>query len=117
MGCAQVVSLLPGISRSGATISSGLLARGDPGTVARFSFLMSVPAVLGAVALQLAGLDALPAREAFWPLAVGFCAALLSGLVAIRLLLRVVSGGRFYLFGIYCVIAGAFGWWWLGRLP
>ncbi|MBD3237104.1 MAG: hypothetical protein GF330_10395, partial [Candidatus Eisenbacteria bacterium] len=116
MGIAQVVSLLPGVSRSGATISGGLFARGDAEAVVRFSFLMSVPAILGSVLVHLSDLARLSSEGLLLPYAVGFLVALVSGLLAIQVLLRVVARGRFYLFGIYCVLVGAFAWWVLGRI-
>jgi undecaprenyl-diphosphatase len=116
MGIAQVVSLLPGVSRSGATISGGLLARGDPERVVRFSFLMSVPAILGSLLLNLPALADLSGQGLLLSYAGGFAVAFLSGLAAIQVLLRVVSRGRFYLFGIYCLIAGTLAWFVLGRI-
>lgn len=116
MGVAQVISLLPGVSRSGATISGGLLARGRAAEVVRFSFLMSVPAILGSVLIHLGDLARLPGQGLLVAYVVGFLVAMLSGLVAIQLLLRVIAQGRFHLFGIYCLVMGGIGWWVLGRM-
>ncbi|MCK4305609.1 MAG: undecaprenyl-diphosphate phosphatase [Candidatus Eisenbacteria sp.] len=110
MGAMQVLSLLPGISRSGATISGGLFAGGDPKQMARFSFLMSVPAILGSLVLQLPELAASWRGGLMLPYAAGFFMAFLSGLVAIRILLRLVARGRFFVFGIYCILAGLLAW-------
>jgi len=109
MGLMQVVSLLPGISRSGATISGGMLAGGEPRATARFSFLMSVPAILGSVVIELPNLLSGWTRGALLTYGAGFALAFLSGLAAISLLLRVVGQGRFFLFGIYCLVLGLVG--------
>lgn len=110
MGLMQVLSLLPGISRSGATISGGLFGGGQPDEVARFSFLMSVPAVLGSLILQLPGLMRAWQEGFLLPHAAGFVLAFISGLVAIQMLLRVVARGRLFLFGLYCIAAGSLAW-------
>jgi undecaprenyl-diphosphatase len=107
MGCMQVASLLPGISRSGSTIAGGIFAGGRPAEVVRFSFLMSVPAILGALVFELPELKATLTGTLWSQYALGFAAALGSGWVAIQLLLRVVMRGRLYLFGLYCLAAGA----------
>ncbi len=107
MGLAQVVALLPGVSRSGMTIAAGIGYGVNRATAARFSFLMSVPAILGATVVELLDLDrALLASQAWGPLAVGFVAAFLAGLVAIRLLFRLLDRRRFVWFAIYCLLAG-----------
>jgi undecaprenyl-diphosphatase len=107
MGVMQVLSLLPGISRSGATISGGLFAGGNPHEMARFSFLMSVPAILGSLILEFPALLRAGQDGGLLPYAAGFLLAFASGLAAIRILLRVISGGRFFLFGFYCLVVGA----------
>jgi undecaprenyl-diphosphatase len=114
MGLAQAVSLLPGISRSGSTVSAGLMAGAEPRQAVRFSFLMSVPAVLGSFVLGLSeGLHTTGAHA--WPsLLLGFMTAFVAGLVAIALVMKVVERGRFYLFGFYCLVVGIAGWLWLG---
>jgi undecaprenyl-diphosphatase len=109
VGVAQSLALLPGISRSGSTIVTarwlGLSAR----TAAEFSFLMSIPALGGAMAIEAlkmlrgGGVDAvgIPA------LAVGFVVAAVVGVGALSVLIRVLVAERFWLFGVYCLIAGA----------
>jgi undecaprenyl-diphosphatase len=114
MGLAQVLSLLPGISRSGSTMSAGLMGGAAPREAVRFSFLMSVPAVLGSLVLSLPeGVRTMGVHA--WPaLALGFVASSVAGLVAIALVMRIVTRGRFYVFGIYCLLVGIAGWLWLG---
>jgi len=106
MGLMQIISLMPGISRSGATIAGGLFSGGKPAEVARFSFLMSVPAILGAAIFEGRALAAGLAGEAWITYGLGFAAAAVSGWVAIQLLLRVVARGRLHFFGFYCLAAG-----------
>lgn len=110
IGVAQSLALAPGISRSGATISAGLalgLRRSD---AARFAFLMSIPVVLGATALE--GVDllqgAVPSESAL-VLGVGFAAALISGYAAIAVLLRYLQRRGLRPFAYYCWALGVFG--------
>lgn len=108
IGAAQAVSIIPGISRSGITIATGMWLgmRGDE--AARLSFLAAIPAVLGA---GLFGLKDLPLGAAlgYTPLQliVGFLVSLISGAFAIKWLLAVVRRGRLAGFGVYCIAAGA----------
>jgi undecaprenyl-diphosphatase len=106
VGVAQAVAIVPGISRSGATISVGLALGLGRGAAARLSFLLSIPAILGALVLQLADVGELAVRQVA-PLLIGGASAAITGYVALRLLLRVVEGGRIYLFAFYCWAVGA----------
>ena len=114
IGCAQMVSILPGISRSGATIVTARWLGLAPAPSAEFSFLLSVPAIAGAVILQAGEIKATGAGEGMAYLA-GWIAAFLSGIVAIMLVFRLLAGRRFSLFAWYCfATAAAFGAWvWL----
>jgi undecaprenyl-diphosphatase len=108
VGLAQAASLLPGLSRSGVTISAGLLAGLTPKGAARFSFLLAVPALFGAGLVSL--WDAVHAGgvQAPWlGLAIGTATAFLVGLAAIKLLLSILSQGRFWVFAVYCLALGA----------
>ena len=107
IGCSQVLALLPGISRSGATIAGGMTRHLDRSSAARFSFLMSVPVMLGAGILAFKDLAELPAAGDFLlPLLVGFLAALVSGYIAIRWLIAYLSKHSLYVFAVYCTILG-----------
>ncbi len=107
IGFSQVLALLPGVSRSGATIAGGMTRRLDRSAAARFSFLMSVPVMLGAGVLALKDLAALPAAHDFiLPLLAGFLAALVSGYIAIRWLIAYLSKHSLYLFAGYCTVLG-----------
>lgn len=105
VGIAQGIAIIPGMSRSGLTIGSGLLAGVKREAAVRFSFLLSIPAVLGALAFE-AGDLALTAGYAF-PMAAGFIVSVLVGYVFLRLLIRLVMQKRFHWFAVYCWAAGA----------
>ncbi|OQY19086.1 MAG: undecaprenyl-diphosphatase UppP [Anaerolineaceae bacterium 4572_32.1] len=107
IGLAQAAAIAPGISRSGATIAAGLLLGVKRTAAARYSFLLSVPVILGAGALSLLDLfsDGVPAGE--WPLLIGgFLAAALSGYLCIRFLLNYLRRGRLYVFAAYLWLFG-----------
>ena len=107
VGCAQVLALLPGVSRSGSTIAGGMTKNLDRTSAARFSFLMSVPVMLGAGALALGDLFAMETMANFLlPLSVGFLAALISGYMAIRWLMAYLNNHSLNLFAVYCSLAG-----------
>ncbi|MDR1024775.1 MAG: undecaprenyl-diphosphate phosphatase [Treponema sp.] len=115
IGLLQAAAIVPGISRSGATLS-GALSRGlDRDFAARFSFLLSIPAILGALVLQigdLAGARAGPAPEAVEgigaaPLAAGTLAAALVGFFSIRLMLKIVRERSLTGFAVYTGVLGA----------
>jgi undecaprenyl-diphosphatase len=106
IGIAQAIAILPGISRSGATISTGLLL-GIPQTeVARFSFLLAIPAILGAVVLELGNLSELTSEISWQALIIGFLSASTIGYTAIRVLLKILKSGRIHTFGYYCLALG-----------
>ncbi len=106
VGIGQAVAIIPGISRSGATIAAGLALGLEREAAARFSFILSVPVILGAAALQLRHLP-LGSLQAGLPLAAGFLAAFLSGLAAIWILLGVIRRRRLTLFSWYVWALGA----------
>ncbi len=103
-GLFQAVSLLPGISRSGSTITGGMIRNLDRPSAARFSFLMSVPVMIGAGALALVDLIKSPSFTAQIPtLIVGFIAAAIVGYLSIRWLLSYLVKHPLYFFAIYCM--------------
>jgi len=107
IGFAQVLALLPGLSRSGATLAGGMTRHLDRPTAARFSFLMSVPVMVGAGILATKDLIALHDASAFIPpLLLGFLAAMISGYLAIRWLIAYLSSHSLYLFAGYCAALG-----------
>jgi len=110
IGFSQALAIIPGISRSGSTISAALWM-GIPKTeAARFSFLLAIPAILGATALQTAELlTNTPETTEIAPLIVGTLTAYGSGLLAIRFLLDVIRRGKFSYFALYCYAIGFLG--------
>ncbi len=107
IGVAQGIAVMPGISRSGATLSAGILSGLNHHTAFRFSFLLSVPAILGATGLKAVKIgQSLAAGDAVSFIA-GALTAMVVGLFAIDVLLRLVKDNKLYLFGIYCILAGA----------
>jgi undecaprenyl-diphosphatase len=110
IGLAQAAALFPGVSRSGATIGGGLARHLDRPSAARFSFLMSIPVMLGASVIagrDLIGLGEL--RPLVVPLAVGFLAAAAVGYVSIRWLLTYLSAHSLRVFVVYCALVGTVG--------
>jgi undecaprenyl-diphosphatase len=108
IGLFQAIALVPGISRSGMTISAGLFAGVRRERAARFSFLLSVPAILGAALLDLTGSAGIGSLD-FPVAAVGFVVSSITGYFALRLLIRFLVAGRFHFFGWYCWIVGGLG--------
>lgn len=110
VGLAQAVAILPGISRSGSTISIGLATGLDREDAARFSFLLAIPAILLALAYKLwqvvGGADQV-AADMWGPIAAGTLVSMLVGYGALRGLLAVVRRHRLWWFGWYCLGAGA----------
>ena len=104
VGIAQGLAIVPGISRSGSTIVCALLCGLDRGLAYRFSFLLSIPAIVGAVILQL-DQEALE-RVGFVPLSLGFVASALVGFLALKLLIGMVEKGHLYYFAPYCWAVG-----------
>jgi undecaprenyl-diphosphatase len=108
MGIAQAMATIPGISRSGATISAGLLMKNDRSEVARFSFLMVLLPIIGAAMLDIFSMSSSPASAeiATSSLIIGFVAAFLSGYLACSWMIRLVKRGNLYWFAIYCALVG-----------
>jgi undecaprenyl-diphosphatase len=104
VGLAQVFALIPGISRSGTTISAGNSRRLAPAQAARFAFLLGIPAIVGAGLIELPEVidSAIPPMELF----VGFSVAAITGYASIAFLLRVISNIGLAPFAIYCLAVG-----------
>ncbi len=105
MGIAQGLAVLPGISRSGSTICAGLLCGEDRSEVAKFSFLMSVPVILGSMLFEILKGDfgVLAAENMALPTIVAFLSAFVVGVVSIKFMLKVVEKGKYYWFSIYLI--------------
>lgn len=110
IGLAQAVAVLPGLSRSGSTIATGLLLGNKKESLAQFSFLMVIPPILGEALLDV--LKAVKGESVMGgiellPLTVGFLAAFVSGCLACKWMISIVKKGKLIYFGIYCAIVGA----------
>lgn len=105
IGVAQGIAICPGISRSGMTITAGILRRLDPVFVAKFSFLLSIPSILGAAIMHIKDLNGVP-LEGLGYLAVGFLSSAISGYVSLVILVRIVKNFKLYLFSWYCWAVG-----------
>ncbi len=108
IGIAQTIAILPGISRSGATIGTALLLGIDRSKATRFSFLMVLPPIAGATLIKIKDMLAEPAAYSgeLMPLSIGFVAAFISGVIACNWMLKIVRKGNIVYFSIYCTIVG-----------
>lgn len=106
IGISQAIAMLPGISRSGATISTSVLLGNDKTKAARFSFLMVVPLIIGKIAKDLLGGDLSFESQNITALGAGFVAAFISGLFACTWMIALVKKSKLSYFAIYCVVVG-----------
>jgi undecaprenyl-diphosphatase len=106
IGVAQAFAVIPGISRSGATISTGLLIGNSKEEIARFSFLMVLIPVIGANLLEILSGEGTIVSTGAGPLIVGFLAAFISGYMACRWMIELVRRSKLMWFSLYCIIAG-----------
>lgn len=112
IGLAQACAVLPGLSRSGSTIATGLLLGNNKAKLAQFSFLMVIPPILGKALLDIVkavrhGAEAATGSIGLLPLSVGFLAAFLSGCLACKWMIDIVKKGKLIYFAAYCAIVGA----------
>lgn len=112
IGIAQAIAVLPGLSRSGSTIATGLLLGNNKAKMAQFSFLMVIPPILGEALLDIKDIVASNAEAVgtasigSLPLAVGFVAAFVSGCIACKWMINIVKKGKLIWFAAYCCIVG-----------
>ena len=106
IGLSQGVAMLPGISRSGATISTSVLLGNDKSKAARFSFLMVIPLIFGKIVKDLVGGELTTQATNFTILGIGFMAAFISGLLACTWMIKLVKKSKLSYFSIYCVVVG-----------
>jgi len=109
IGIAQAIAILPGISRSGATISTSVLLHIDREKAARFSFLMVVPLIFGKMAKDILEMSKTPAGQLdvdLMPLGIGFVCAFFTGLIACKWMIALVKKSKLSYFAIYCFIVG-----------
>lgn len=110
IGLAQACAVLPGLSRSGSTIATGLILGNKKESLAQFSFLMVIPPILGEALLDgmkiIKDASMAGAEISTLSLIVGFLAAFISGCIACKWMINIVKKGKLIYFGIYCAIAG-----------
>lgn len=106
IGIAQAIAMLPGISRSGATISTSVILGNDKTKAARFSFLMVIPLIFGKIAKDILSGDISTGSQNITALSVGFIAAFVAGLFACTWMIKLVKKSKLSYFAIYCVIVG-----------
>ena len=105
VGIAQAVAIIPGISRSGSTIAMCMYLGIPPKEAARFSFLLSIPVILGA---SILGFLEIESDKTFnnMTLVIAIMTSFFTGVLALKILLKILETGRFHFFGIYCLFAG-----------
>lgn len=106
IGVSQAIAILPGVSRSGATISTSVLLGNDRTKAARFSFLMVVPLILGKIAKDVMSGDLNVESSSSLPLLIGFIAAFVTGLVACTWMISLVKKAKLHYFSYYCFAVG-----------
>lgn len=106
IGIAQAIAMLPGISRSGATISTSVLLGNDKSKAARFSFLMVIPLIFGKIIKDFLGGELFIETIDITSLTLGFIAAFISGLIACTWMIKLVRQSKLTYFSIYCIIVG-----------
>ena len=107
IGVIQAIAILPGISRSGATIALAVLLKIDRNKAARFSFLMVIPLILGSMAKSVMDGDLSQDSTALLPLLVGFVSAFITGVFACRWMVALVKKSQLKYFSFYCITVGA----------
>ena len=108
MGLAQAVAVLPGLSRSGSTIATGLICGAGKEQVAKFSFLMVLVPILGEAFLDVVGGDMAVSAVGTSALAIGFASAFISGLFACKAMIAIVKKAKLRWFALYCILAAVF---------
>ena len=109
IGLSQACAVLPGLSRSGSTIATGLLLGNKKENLAQFSFLMVIPPILGEAlldAIKMMGGEAVAGSIPMSSLVIGFLAAFISGCIACKWMINIVKRGKLIYFGIYCALVG-----------
>ena len=109
IGLAQALAVLPGLSRSGSTIATGLILGNKKSQMAQFSFLMVIPPILGEALLDIVkgmkdGMESVMGSIELLPLLVGFFTAFVSGVVACKWMISIVRKGKLIYFAYYCAI-------------
>ena len=106
IGLIQALAILPGISRSGATIALGVLLKIDRDKVARFSFLMVIPLILGSIVKSILDGNLTQESTELFPLMIGFLSAFITGIFACRWMVALVKKSKLKYFSFYCIMLG-----------
>ncbi len=106
IGAFQSIALLPGVSSSGSTISSALFTGIKREDAFKFSFLLAIPAIIGAMVLQIIIVDWNSLKGGFWINFLGFIAATLFGFLSLKILEKITIKGKLYYFAFYCLVLG-----------
>lgn len=110
IGCAQALAIMPGISRSGSTISMGMWLGMNKAEAAEFSFLLSVPAIAGAMILELPDMISKLSDAGSMPVYLaGTLVSAVIGYISIAYLMKIIKKGKFFYFGLYCLLVGLLG--------
>ena len=107
IGIIQAIAILPGISRSGATIALGVILGIDKSKAARFSFLMVIPLIFGSMAKSILEIDNQVSEISILSLSLGFIAAFITGILACKWMIEWVKNSKLWYFSVYCLIAGS----------
>jgi len=107
IGISQAVAILPGISRSGATIATSLILGVKREKAAKFSFLMVIPLIIGSVLKKISDSDVSLQSNNFNMLIIGFITAFLTGILACKWMIKIVKKSQFFYFYLYCFLAGS----------
>lgn len=108
VGIAQAIAIVPGISRSGATISTAVILGIDKENAAKFSFLMVVPLIIGKVIKDITSAETIVNNESVFPLIIGFVFAFITGMIACKWMIKLVKNSKLKYFSIYCFLVGIF---------
>jgi undecaprenyl-diphosphatase len=106
VGIAQGIAIVPGISRSGATIATGMLSGMRREEAFKFSFLLAIPAIAGACIFKARKIQLCLAASETACFSAGAVTAMIAGIISLKVLSKAVRGDKLYLFGIYCFFAG-----------
>jgi undecaprenyl-diphosphatase len=108
IGIAQALAVLPAISRSGATIATGMMLGNKKSDIAKFSFLMVLVPIIGANILEMTSGEFSKEGTSFFVIVVGFLVAFVSGYLACKWMISIVKKGSLKWFAVYCVLVGIF---------
>jgi undecaprenyl-diphosphatase len=109
IGCAQSLAVIPGVSRSGATVMGGLLLGVNRKSIVEFSFLLAVPTMLAAAGYDLLRSGAIVTSDTFMPLLVGFFVAFIVAIIAVRWFIGFIQSNTFVGFGVYRIVVAILG--------